>query len=173
MRWFVGIFIASCISMGIAVLLSYLPTVQQELNGLDEKFNNENLVDHLVRLPVHLDIQRVDWNHSILSIDLLLDDETVDSTLIYEDLVEISRFGLSSMSNVKQVLVRVFYHEKIDLNHYQMLIAMDAHRDQWSTSDYEQLQRKKRSADQFLQSHFSLYFTKYWENVSDLMNGTL
>lgn len=172
MRWFVSIIITSCISIGVAVLLSNLTTLDEKIQQdqiqsiptkLEHKLNDQNIVDHLIELPMSLDIYRVDWGHSILSIDLQLANEDVHPTLVYKDLTEISHFGLESMDNVKQVLVRVFEKGPLDPNHIQFMLAMDAHRNDWSSVQYESLKQNEISINQFLHSSFSFTTTQKWE----------
>jgi hypothetical protein len=175
MRWFVGFIITSFVSIGVALLLSNLTEINEKYNqahqeqmqsvsiGVESKLSDQNIVDRLINLPLNLDIHRVDWSHSILSIDLKLTNSDMVPTLIYKDLIEISHFGLDSMDNVKEVLIRVFDMNIADPSHVQFMLAMNAHRDNWSTVQYESFEQNKINAGQFLRSHFSFTSTQKWE----------
>jgi hypothetical protein len=174
MRWFIGLFITLFFAFSVTILLSYLPhleeksaesQVQRIPNILESRLYDLNVVDHLAKLPMELNIQRVDWNHAILSIDLSLPENETQAALIYKDLLTLSHFGLNTMSNVKQVLVRVFPNEVIDPNQVQLLLAMDAPRDQWSAEDYNDFKLNKLSTNEFLKTHFSLTFTDHWKTT--------
>lgn len=173
MRWFVSIIITSVVSIGVAVLLSNLSTLEDKVQQdqrqgvsmkLEHRLNDQNIVDHLIELPVSLDIYRVNWGHSILSIDLKIVNKDIHPTYVYKDLTEISHFGLETMDNVKQVLIRVYETaESADPNHGQFMLALDAHRDDWPSVQYESVEQNEMSSRQFVHSNFSFTTTEKWE----------
>lgn len=178
MRWVVIFTITSFISIGVAILLTNLSvlndkasdfkvnsyTEQTSINTL-QRLDNNNLVDHLIALHLYSDIYRVDWSHSILSVDLKLPTDSINLTLIYKDLLQISHMGLKEMSNVKQVLIRVLQTQSVDSDQVQFILAMDAHRDNWSSGQYVRYEENKISADQYVRAHFSFTYTQQWDDL--------
>ncbi len=178
MRWVVIFTITSFISIGVAVLLTNLSllndkvsqfkidsSTEQTFINTSQQLDNDNLVDHLIDLRLYTDIYRVDWNHSILSVDLKLPINSINSTLIYKDLLQISHMALEEMSNVKQVLIRVLQTQSVDARHAQFILAMDAHRDNWSSGQYVRYEENKISADQYVRAHFSFTYSQQWDDL--------
>lgn len=174
MRWFVGFLITSVISLNVVLLLSYLPLLNDKKevkpvynNVIQQKIlDDDNIVDHFIALPIHLEIIKVDWKHSILAVDLNMTTSNVNLNYIYNDLTEITHFALSSMNNVKQVLVRVFHNKTSEPSYAHFVIAMNAEREQWSVDLYQQVKENKVSKEEFLKA-FSLTYSKKWNKWTD------
>lgn len=172
MRWFSITLFTAFISIGVAMLLSLLPDLNEQRldasSAIEVKqtslqqgsLSEHNLVDHIILLSPNLDIDRVDWNHSILSLDLSVSDNQATPKLIYEELIRINDLALRQMNNVKQVLVRVFY-EMNEQEDSVLILAMGAPREQWSMIAFHQFENESISAKQFL-NNFQMIYTKEW-----------
>lgn len=162
--------IASLVSIGIAAALSLVPKLDRSLTtgGPDAPafrpetavtLTDRNLVDVLVQPKLHSDIAHVEWNDTILSIDLRSSPEQSSPDSIYDDLYELARVGFSGTKNVQQLLVRVM--ERQD-GASQLLLAMDAKRSELGAATAGTEEKKKGTKEQFLSSHFSLTYTHKW-----------
>ncbi|PYI54927.1 hypothetical protein [Paenibacillus flagellatus] len=172
MKSWYRLMIASLVSVGIASALSLVPKLDGSLRpgGTDAPvfradtavtLTDRNLVDVLVRPVLHLDIAHVEWNDSILSVDLKAKPGGAPPESIYDDLYELARLGFSGTKNVGQLLVRVLETPEGAASGTQLLLAMDAKRTDLSGSAAG-VDERKSSKEHFLSSHFSLTYTHKW-----------
>jgi hypothetical protein len=171
-KTFLRIMLAALGSIGIAAALSLVPRLDGSLaQGNDDKavfrqeeavtLTSRNLVDFMAKQPLSLDIGRVEWTDPILSIDLKTKKSGIGKEDIYRDLFQLSRFALVGTKNVKQLLIRV-----VDANENgavpQLIVALDAKREQMERLKQNMPQLGKLDAERALNSYFSLTFTRKW-----------
>lgn len=179
MRWIARVLITSIVSVGIAFGLSYLPQLDR-LSGSKQnemtvfrsskmvQLRDDNLVDSMLELPLHLQIGKVDWDHSILTIDLKAPMTEINPAKILEDMYAITHFGLAETVNVKQVLIRVMDYDQAELTlHRQLLLAVDARRGSLSAEAQQLLKEHKISLNQYLDSQFTTTYTQEWRRRFD------
>ncbi|MDF2713444.1 MAG: hypothetical protein K0R28_369 [Paenibacillus sp.] len=166
--------IALLISIGFAAMLSIVPKLDRtvQTGGTDAPvfradyaltLSDRNLVDLFVRYPLHLDISHVEWNDTILSVDLKSKPNATASDPIYDDLYELARLGFAGTKNVKQLLIRVMEYSTSGVENPQLLLAMDAKRSDLSAAASKRADMQtKETKEQFLSSHFSLTYTHKW-----------
>ncbi len=165
--------IVAVVSIGIAIGLSWLPKLDslsrqnaQEAaafgTGSAKTLNDQNLVDLLVNQPLFMDIGRVEWSDSILSIDLKTKQGQADADFIYRDLYTISRLGFNGTKNVKQLLVRIMELSPNPSSSPQLLVAMEARREDTKKVLQDTQQPGIMNAEQYVSSHFRLTFTPKW-----------
>ncbi|QGQ96877.1 hypothetical protein EHS13_19305 [Paenibacillus psychroresistens] len=131
------------------------------LNG--SQLSELNLVDHMVNLPLELQIAKVSYQHSILSVDLLsVPGNTID-TMVYHDLFELSQFGLFHVSNVNQVLVRIIEHKETVVNRNELLLAMDSRKENVQNQGLAKKDLNTVNRLKYLQSHYNLTYTQKWK----------
>lgn len=174
MKSYNRVLIALLISIGFAAALSIVPKLDRTVQtaGTDAPvfrtdfavtLSDRNLVDLFVRHPLHLDISHVEWNDTILSVDLKSNSNETASDPIYDDLYELARLGFAGTKNVKQLLIRVMEHAPAGTGNPQLLLAMDAKRSDLSPGVAAQSGLAvKETKEQFLSSHFSLTYTHKW-----------
>lgn len=174
MKSYNRVLIALLISIGFAAALSVVPKLDRTVQtaGTDAPvfradyaltLTDRNLVDLFVRYPLHLDISHVEWNDTILSVDLKSNATDTDSGPIYDDLYELARLGFAGTKNVKQLLIRVMEHAPAGKGNPQLLLAMDAKRSDLShAASTPSGMAVKETKEQFLSSHFSLTYTHKW-----------
>lgn len=172
MKSFYRLLIASIISIGIAAALSIVPKLDGTLRigsvdapvfSADKTLllTDRNLVDLLTKLPLHLTVARVEWNDSILSIDLKGPADRTSPGSIYDDLYTLARLGFAGTSNVKQLLVRVL-EQPAAKSAPELLVAMDAKRDDLKSDSEAKTLTGKEMKERYLSSHFNLTYTHKW-----------
>lgn len=177
MKWIARIIIATCISISLAMLLSFLPqldVLEQWQNRNISVFNNTslhqlsdvNMVDSLTNISLHLDVSRVEWNNHDLSLDLATTTTVGYNAVVFEDLRELIDFGLLETSNVKRVFIRILTTDE-ESGRKQLLIAAEARRENLTLQDLRKLKKNKPTAQNYLNSEFSMTYTKLW---NDRMN---
>jgi hypothetical protein len=173
MRWWSRIVVTSFVSFGIAFGLSLLPLMEQGERKTQEditvfkstelrQISDRNLVDYMLGLSLRTQIIKVDWEHSILTVDLkAANDQKVENIL--KDVFDLSYYGLVGTTNIKQVLVRVMDDGK-DGAHRNgaLLLAMDARRDHISLDALQRLKHKETTLEQYLDTYFAMTYTKEW-----------
>lgn len=167
------IVITALLSVLIAFSLSWLPRLGDRYGSFEpvlsttksgiQQLNQQNLVDIMIELPLALRMRRVELNRSILSIDMNVPSSS-DPAKVYGDFYEIAHMALKRTSNVSRVLIR-----GLDPAGGQLLIAMDARRDQWSGSP--QLHKDNPDAlHKFMTERFSMTFTSKWKERYEVQN---
>ncbi|MEF3301811.1 hypothetical protein [Paenibacillus sp. GYB003] len=163
--------VASLVSVGIASALSVVPKLDGKLGaGAAEtpvfrpdspvSLSNRNLVDVFAKLSLHLELAHVEWNDTILSVDLRTKPgEALEP--IYDDLYALAELGFTHTRNVKQLLVRVMEQPAGRAEPPQLLLAMDAKRSDLGAEPEAGITRKG-TKEQYLSSHFSLTYTHKW-----------
>jgi hypothetical protein len=159
-------------SVSISFLLMWIVQSEQAYqdNDLDafanpngSQLSELNIVDFMVNLPLELQIVKVSWQHAILSVDLLsVPGNTID-TMVYHDLFELSQFGLSRVSNVNQVLVRIIEHKETDMNRNELLLAMDSRKENMQNQKFNIKELNALNKQKYLQSHYHLTYTQKWK----------
>ncbi|GFR36880.1 hypothetical protein PRECH8_01760 [Insulibacter thermoxylanivorax] len=158
----------------IALLLSVIASGFPRVPGGDEDtqevvsvvygniLNDENLVHYMARLPLTLDILRLDWREPILYVDLYMTDQGLPREEVFHDLLEVGRFGLANMKNVSRVMMRV-YDERG--KHASLLLAVTADRTQAlrRLSYAEEEDAALESAEQLVREVFKVQSTRRWQ----------
>jgi hypothetical protein len=167
-KWIVRLTLMAVISIGVAFVLSVFPHLENRQAGgpwtaQPERtvLANDNLVDQIIRLPLRLDIKRVDWDNGILALDLALAAKNVAPSVVYHDLVTISYFGFAQTVNVNHILVRVLGFESGHAPH--LLLALRADRTHWAKDDFRLLTENRITSEQFLRENFQLIATPRWK----------
>ncbi len=174
MKWIARILAVLCISIGLAMLLSFLPqldVLEQWQNRNLPVFNNtrlhqlsdQNLVDSITNIPLHLEISRVEWNNRDLSLDLSTIIDEGHNAVVFEDLRELIDFCLLETSNVKRVFIRILTTEEAP-EEKQLLIAAEARREDLTLQDLRKVKKDKPTAENYLNSEFSMTYTKLWKD---------
>ncbi|HEY0828215.1 MAG TPA: hypothetical protein VGE40_08970 [Bacilli bacterium] len=175
MKWIVRIIAASCISIVLAMLLSFLPqldVLEQWQNRNISVFNNtklpqlsnQNLVDHLINIPLHVHVSKVEWNNHDLSLDLSTPINLGHHAVIFGDLRELIDFSLLETSNVKRVFIRLLATDEAS-GKKQLLIAAEARREDLTLKELRRVKKDKPTAENYLNSEFSMTYTKLWNNT--------
>lgn len=159
-------------SVSISFLLMWLVHTEQAAKAIDldvfanpneKQLSEQNLVDFMIKLPLKLQIVKVNWQHAILSIDLLsVPGNTID-TMVYHDLYELSQFGLYRVSNVNQVLVRIIEHKETESNRNELLLAMDSRKENIQAQKNSLKELSDLNRQKYLQSHYRLTYTQKWK----------
>ncbi|MFS1512340.1 hypothetical protein VQL36_07900 [Chengkuizengella sp. SCS-71B] len=129
------------------------------------QLKENNIVDFMSNLPIQNNLSKVGWDHSTLSIDLIISGQIKDSNLVYRDLYTIIRSGFEDTSNVKLILIRVFDYNQLSGGHQKLLMTIDASAGRWS-KDMDQIEN---SYEELLTSFFKLKTTDYWDQwINDI-----
>lgn len=160
-----------CVSVAVALALSKLPQVEQaarmgaeDFGGKRGKLTEQNLVDALVAVPLELNIVRAELRQSVLAVDLGLSQGKVSEYAVYRDLYELSQYGLSNTTNIEQVQVRIMEIGKTDPKSRQLLLAMDARRENRPKAEEKAGESSTLNLKELIQSHYSLTFTQKWKD---------
>lgn len=166
MSWLTRWTAAAIGSAVVAGLLVYLPLIDRTSKSSDiptfqqtRQLTEQNLVDRLTRLPLMLDIRRADWNATVLEVDLLAYSRPEQDT-VYHDLYELEKLGLAETANVSQVLVRVLQATPGSLRNGQLLVAMDARKEDKKGT----LRTPEGSGEiqRYLQTRHRMTYTQKW-----------
>ncbi len=137
--------------------------MDQDVFASAKQLSDQNLVDYMVKLPLKLQIAKVSWQHAILSVDLLsVPGNTID-TMVYDDMFELSQFGLHRLTNVNQVLVRIIEHKETELNRNELLLAMDSRKENTQAQKNRMKELSAQDRQEYLQTHYRLTYTQKWK----------
>lgn len=171
MNWTKRILIAVLLSVVIAFGLSLLPYMEPGGQGTfkpaflnkAEALNDQNVVDFLMKMQLHLRIRKVDLNRSIVSIDLS-SHAAAEKLDILQDLYTIPQTVFANTTNISQVFIRV-----LDTNagsdrssSVSLLAALDAKRENWSARASRTAPAGADELEQHIQSHSDITFTNKW-----------
>lgn len=172
MRGTWNVLLTSLATAAIALLLAWLPQTNGDYRadgGAPAFQQNEgvpltdrNLVDRLAALPLQLRIGHVDWQSSVLSVDLLVSPATMAQDIVYHDLYELARFGVQETPNVNQVTVRVMKQAANRPSGSSLLAALDA-RKEFDGQKPEKPDGGIVNVEQYLQTHYRMTYTQEWK----------
>ncbi|CAM2801989.1 hypothetical protein PASE110613_01430 [Paenibacillus sediminis] len=173
-RW--GLFAAACIItfglVGIMTLVSALHTrttiarseyavfsAQKPIN-----LTETNLVDYLSELPLTLHIRSVDWQSSILAVDLEVTNPEVVPKEIYNNMYEIIHFSIDKSANVNRLMIR-FVAKDNWTGAKHLLLAADVRRGDFSSDALDELRSiKSSSLSENITRTFHVSETKLWQS---------
>ncbi|GAB6990310.1 hypothetical protein [Paenibacillus pini] len=126
--------------------------------------SNDNIVDSLANLPLTLQIGSVEWENSILTIDLKVITPETTIPEIYNNLAEFVNFCFQRTSNVDQLMLRLVAEDKW-LGTKHLLLAANIHREDWSADLNQQLDNTgEESLSEIVKQRFHVTETKLWRN---------
>lgn len=157
----------------VALLLAYMP----ELDRLyrpggespafspkhHEALSESNLVERMEALPLQLRIARVEWQSSVLSVDLLVTPTTMAKDTVYHDMYELSRFGVTETPNVNQVLVRILRLPTNSKRDAVLLAALDARRGTSGEREETAAGPDITDVERYLASRYRVTYTQEWK----------
>lgn len=143
--WLIGtVLLVTTASAVILPLLAELEPSLQNQRGVVETFSgantildNDNLVDILNGIPFTLSIDSVDFDQSVLSLDLKVTGNNHEPRELYQNMAQAISFAFQDTGNVDQLLLRIVAEDKW-LDTRRLLLAGDIRRMEWSL----QLQQK-------------------------------
>ncbi|MEX1030567.1 MAG: hypothetical protein WDZ91_11080 [Paenibacillaceae bacterium] len=177
MKLWARFFVVAVLSVCLAWLLSYLPELQSNLPNAQNElqvFKNDhavtltedNIVDWIVTIPLHLELKRVDWSDRILSVDFEAGTPLESSKVIFNQLLDFVYYGLGGTTNVDRVWVRLVQNSVGETQQpKRLLLALDANRAQISEEDYERWKSDLMSAEDLINSRFQLTMTPQWSRI--------
>ncbi|MDF2715926.1 MAG: hypothetical protein K0R28_2851 [Paenibacillus sp.] len=165
-----GMWITLLLSVCIALALSILFKESANSNGVladnrspAKTLSDDNMVDLISTLPLQLSIKKVDWQQTVLSVDLIMPSAASGVERVYRDLYTLSEFGFQT-SNVRQVLVRVLEGRKEEASAgFPLLVAMDARKANRSAA-WKREGAGAQTLQDYLQSHYRITYTKKWQS---------
>jgi hypothetical protein len=173
--WVIRYAVVLAASAAFALVLSRVPSAED--NGLHAAvfsvFRHEtatvderNIVDAMIRLPLRLDIAKVDLGPSVLSVDLMLK-QPEQHAYVFPDLFEITDFFLRRTGNVEQIFVRVLRpaSARDGTAKPSLLVAVDARREDIGGAAPRLGTWTADSMEQFVRSHFRLTETARWNEL--------
>ncbi|MWV44724.1 hypothetical protein GRF59_13980 [Paenibacillus sp. HJL G12] len=143
---------ALVITVGTALLLTQIGSLHTSVTSQKQampvilhqpgwELSNDNIVDALDSLPLTMQIHRVEWNESALSIDLIVTAPDTKLSEIYRNIADLLSFSFSGTLNVKQVKLRLVAEDKwVGTRH--LLLAADARREDWDDNVFWELRRE-------------------------------
>lgn len=169
MHWLSRILIASLLSVLIAVGLSLLPDMgwRHDMPAFSQshpkRLSDGNLVDLLADLQLTSTIRNVDWDQSILYVDLGAV-QNVDPQTIFRDMYEIAHAALAGTTNVRQVLIRVMDRPRDKTGAPQLVVALDAQREGLPRKEkQEETPAATGQYERYLAEHFRVTYTVKWK----------
>lgn len=102
------------------------------------ELTEDNLVDGLGGLKLSVPIAKVDLNRDILSVDLKVTGDNVNTAQVYQGMTEMISFAFERTSNVDQLLLRLLAEDRW-LGTKYLLIAADVRRSEFSAAELAEL----------------------------------
>lgn len=131
--------------------------------------DESNLVDWLLSVPVSFDLERVDWSHRILAVDVRAELPVADPEAVYGELLEFAYHGIIGTRNVDRVWIRLVQSSReTGGGPDRLLIALDVKREQFLLSDYERWKRGELPAPMWIREKFEWSVTPQWRNAIGL-----
>ncbi|MBU7315888.1 hypothetical protein [Paenibacillus oleatilyticus] len=166
MKWAPRLFIITALSIAVASALSYLSQLDESLSVFRtvkaHPVSENNIVDVVSRMQLHLRIRRVEVNHAVVSIDLLAV-KTSDKSDMLSDMYEVPTVMFASSTNINQVLVRVLDASGDREGNPQPLAAVDARRERWLPNEAGLRTRNAEELQQYLDTRFRMTYTSKWQ----------
>jgi hypothetical protein len=169
-----GLFLAVFTSTILALMLSFLPTVEMKnipqgvsvFKNSDQPIilNTHTVPDLLLTRSFHQAVKRIQWQPSILTVDFSMDSERTRTSEVYKDLFQVVRLGFAETSNVKEVLARVYIRSSDEKE--TLAIAMIAKKDKvgddmnWDIEGSEQIRQK-------LETMFDITYKSEWRELQN------
>ncbi|TDF99341.1 hypothetical protein [Paenibacillus piri] len=174
MKWLSRLLVTLLLSTGVALALSLLPKMENGWNSpvfrsvKAQPVSENNIVDVMSKMPLHLRIRKVEVNHAIVSVDLLASPASEKDDIV-QDMYEIPRTFFSRSTNINQVLIRVMDSPTAGNGATAtLLLATDARREKWLPSETVFMPLSIEEMEQYLQSHFRMTYTTKWKNRFDI-----
>jgi hypothetical protein len=173
MSWLPRFLIATLLSAGIAIALSFLPQLE---NGWSspafhavkaQPVSETNIVDVISKMQLHERIRKVEVTHAIISVDLIAAPGSGRGDIV-RDVYEIPKTLFSLSTNINQVLVRVMDNSNMGGGNPTVLLATDARREKWLPSETVLGKQSVEEIEQYLQSHFRMTYTPIWKDRFDV-----
>lgn len=172
MKWLKRLISVAALGLAAAFVLSQLPEWRDAGDGAagpgGERaraafaLTEANLVDRIGAVPLRTGLVKVNLHHSMLALELTLEDPAGGAGRMYGDLLALCRFSFEETNNIERLLVRVVDERG------RLLMSMDTSREQWL---------KAREAGAFagddpdsaglatmFQRHFSMTYTPKWDS---------
>ncbi|MFC5699884.1 hypothetical protein ACFPVX_01210 [Cohnella faecalis] len=89
----------------------------------------ENLVDAMIGLPLRERLSRVGWDHSILTVDLSVEQPLAAPRDVWRDTARLIRFSFFDVQGVRQLLVRVY---SVDGGQRTLLFSAETRPGDWT-----------------------------------------
>lgn len=175
MKGYVRFLYTSLASAGIAMLVSFVPMLQttfakkqNEMSVFQTLHNKQlqhgNLVDALTRLPLALDIARVQWDDSVLKVDLRYSAEMRNAAPFFEDLYELARFSFEQTSNVQTLRLRMVGTSSQGGSR-PLYVTASMSRSDFDSNEIDALERLSPSSDAALRAKLHLKYTNHWSRA--------
>ncbi|PZE21951.1 hypothetical protein [Paenibacillus xerothermodurans] len=172
MQWLPRFLVTLLLSVGVAMLLSYLPRLE---NGATsplyraakaESVSDANIVDVMSGMRLNERIRRVEVTHAIVSVDVLASSSSTKEEIM-GDVHMITQTLFRRSTNINQVLIRVL-NGSTGRTGPTLLLAADAARDKWERSGADADQLTPREMEQYLQSSLRMTYTPLWRELFDI-----
>ncbi|WP_042162568.1 hypothetical protein [Paenibacillus gorillae] len=157
-------------ALAVTLVLAWLPHLHKE-TGRDvsvfhptpaTKLTNSNLVDAMVGLQLSGQLAKVEWKHTILSVEMKLPDAAGQSQRWAEDMEKLIRLSFLQMDNVSRILLR--YVEGNEQGTSRLLFAIDVRKgDNWLLDEIDQLSQADPIHDERWRERLRISFTSAWE----------
>jgi hypothetical protein len=177
MTWLSRILLTCSISIAIAFALSLLPSIQPTdgmpafSSSRTKQLSERTIVDFVIALNVHERVQKVDWNRSTLSVDLIMNSQA-DKSMLFRDLYRIAHSALSDTSNVERVLIRVMDRSRHQTGRSQLVIALDAARQDLPRGERtKDLPESSGDYEEYVTSRFRVTYTVKWKELFGMMEA--
>lgn len=171
-----SLFLAVFVSSMLALMLSFIPTVEMKQLNWDRGvtvfggenrpssiMNGQTVPDLLLTQSYHQTIHRIEWQPSILTVDFLVNEERNRTDDVYSDLYQVVEAGLFQTSNVNEVLVRVYMGTQNDVP--ELALALIAKRENMGTA----LSTNRSSSEEvkdWLQTYCDITYKPVWKKLS-------
>ncbi len=166
MKWVPRLLIVTALSIAVASALSYLSQLDESLSVFRSvkahPVSENNIVDVVSKMQLHLRVRRVEVNHAVVSIDLLAVKTSAKSEML-RDLYEVPTMMFASSTNINQVLVRVLDASGDREGNPQPLVAVDARREKWLPKEAGLRSGTAEELQQYLDNRFRMTYTFKWQ----------
>lgn len=134
------------------------------------ELTQDNLVDALASMQLAAPIAKVEWDKSILKLDLKVTGTDIGYQKIYGSMADVAELSFGGFSNVEQVLLRVLAEDEWTRQRH-LLLAADIRRNQWPDSAIGELRgwSSPKLSDN-LKEWFHIMETALWKKQFERAN---
>ncbi|MCF6095334.1 hypothetical protein L1765_15355 [Microaerobacter geothermalis] len=168
-----NLFFAVVFSTMLAIILSFLPTMELSQNGSSDipvfqsketVLTKSNLVDFLRGQSFQHPIRRVKWENGSLFIDFYITSpKQLNKKVVFDDFSKVLNMSFYSTTNVKQVFIRLI-NLSSESPRETMMVALSGDRE--NVRLVRKIPSKSDELKIFLETYFRLSYGQDWIKIN-------
>lgn len=131
--------------------LNHNPQLQGPSASEAMSLTTGNLVDQFTQLALHHQLDRIDWNGSMLQVEMFIEKSPIVAQDIYEDLFTLAQFSFSQANNVDTLWIRLLSKEG-----KKWVLVMKASKSAWNEDDASEVVQDIELLESYLKQRFQI-----------------